>query len=113
MYRNAKTIVWLHGEIKSPPFSMEARIKTGHYLRLLQEGKIVRMPKARPMPSIGQGCLELRINDTNCTWRVICAIDDTNVIVLDIFSKKTRSTPDYVIKKCKKRLNDYRSEKLR
>ena len=30
-----KEIVWLYGEVHTPPFSHEARIETGHRLRLL------------------------------------------------------------------------------
>jgi len=34
-----KPIVWLHGEIRTPPFSAEARIETGMLLRRLQRGE--------------------------------------------------------------------------
>jgi len=30
-----KPLVWLHGEIKTPPFSRAARIEAGYLLRLL------------------------------------------------------------------------------
>lgn len=33
-----KALIWLGGEIKSPPFSVRARIVAGVYLRRLQEG---------------------------------------------------------------------------
>jgi hypothetical protein len=33
-----KPLVWLKTEIKSPPFSDEARIEAGYLLRLLQQG---------------------------------------------------------------------------
>jgi hypothetical protein len=49
----SKPIVWLAGEIKSPPVSRRARIEAGYLLRLLQEGVRLKMPKSRPMPSIG------------------------------------------------------------
>lgn len=35
-----KPLVWLHGEVKTPPFSQEARIETGVLLRRLQQGEI-------------------------------------------------------------------------
>lgn len=47
-----KPIVWSHGEIKTPPFSDEARLETGYLLRLLQMGSNLSMPISRPMPSI-------------------------------------------------------------
>ena len=48
-----KPIVWLHGEIQTPPFSNEARIETGFLLRLLQKGEKLSLPHSRPLPSIG------------------------------------------------------------
>ena len=51
-----KPLVWLHGEIKTPPFSRNARIEAGTLLRRLQEGDSIGMPLARPMPSVGPAC---------------------------------------------------------
>ncbi len=34
-----KPLVWLHGEIKTPPFTAEGRQEAGMLLRLLQEGE--------------------------------------------------------------------------
>jgi hypothetical protein len=56
-------LVWLRGEIKTPPFSQEARIDAGMLLRRLQQGELLSMPQSRPMPDIGQRCHELRIRD--------------------------------------------------
>jgi hypothetical protein len=33
-----KPLIWFHGEVKSPPFSKDARLETGYLLRLLQRG---------------------------------------------------------------------------
>lgn len=33
-----KELVWFAGEVKTPPFSSEARIEAGYLLRLLQKG---------------------------------------------------------------------------
>jgi hypothetical protein len=52
-----KPLVWLHGEIKTPPFSALARIEAGVLLRRLQRGETLRMPQSRPMPSIGLSAL--------------------------------------------------------
>ena len=35
-----KPLVWLKGEVKTPPFSAEARIEAGYLLRLVQRGDI-------------------------------------------------------------------------
>jgi hypothetical protein len=58
-----KSLIWLHGEIKTPPFSSEARIEAGYLLHKLQMGELLSLPHARPMPSIGLRCYELRIDD--------------------------------------------------
>jgi len=33
-----KPLVWLHGEVKTPPFSKKARLEAGFLLRRLQRG---------------------------------------------------------------------------
>jgi len=66
-----KPLVWLHGEIKTPPFSAAARLEAGVLLRLLQRGERLAMPASRPMPAIGPRCHELRIVDENVTWRIV------------------------------------------
>jgi hypothetical protein len=35
----SKPLVWLHGEVKTPPFTLAARIEAGFLLRQLQEGE--------------------------------------------------------------------------
>lgn len=105
-----KPLIWLHGEVKTPPFSTIARLEAGYLLRLLQQGDSLSMPQSRPMPSIGKGCHELRINDANETWRLIYRIDADAVIIVEVFSKKTQKTPNSVINTCKRRLKDYDEE---
>ena len=80
-----KPLVWLHGEIKTPPFSKTARIEAGFLLRRLQIGEKLGLPWSRPMPSIGNRCHELRINDENLNWRIIYRIDADAIIILDVF----------------------------
>ena len=65
------------------------------------------MPHSRPMSSIGPRCHELRINDERATWRIVYRIDSDAIIILEVFSKKSRTTPKTVIDACKKRLRDY------
>jgi len=77
-----KPLIWLHGEIKTPPFSSAARIETGFLFRLLQMGEKLKMPHSRPMPSIGSNCHELRINDKGNTWRIIYRTDVDAIIIL-------------------------------
>jgi len=107
MPESDKPLVWLHGEVKSPPFSPAARIKAGFLLRLLQSGHLIALPHSRQMPSIGKRCHELRITDESVTWRVIYRIDPDAIIILHVFSKKTRNTPNSIIEICKTRLRNY------
>jgi phage-related protein len=65
------------------------------------------MPHSRPMPSIGPRCHELRIRDENTNWRIIYRIDDTAILVIDVFAKRTTRTPKRVINACKLRLAAY------
>jgi phage-related protein len=102
-----KVVVWLHGEIKTPPFSSTARIEAGFLLRQLQAGEKLGMPQSRPMPVIGRRCHELRINDEDKTWRIIYRIDDDAIIILEVFAKKTNTTARKVIDICKERLRGY------
>ena len=65
------------------------------------------MPHSRPLPSIGPRCHELRINDERATWRIVYRIDSDAIVILEVFSKKTRTTPKSIIEVCKKRLKGY------
>lgn len=102
-----KVVIWLHGEVKTPPFSVAARREAGGLLGLLQQGELIGLPASRPMPSIGSRCHELRINDEDQTWRIIYRIDADAIVVLEVFSKKTRTTSKRVIDACKARIKDY------
>ncbi|MEI6670260.1 MAG: type II toxin-antitoxin system RelE/ParE family toxin [Acidobacteriota bacterium] len=102
-----KPLAWLHGENKTPRPSTGARIQTGPLLRRLQCGERIEMPHSRPMPIVGPGCLELRIQDGDLIWRVIYWVDPDAVIICDVFAKKTRATPRSVIESCRRRLTAY------
>jgi phage-related protein len=102
-----KPLAWLHGQVKTPPLSREARIEMGFLLRRLQHGERLQMPQSRPMPSIGPRCHELRVNDTDTTWRLTYRVDPDAIVVVEVFAKKTQKTPKDVIQVCKKRLKEY------
>jgi len=107
MARGDKPLLWLHGEIKSPPFSPQARVEAGVLLRSLQGGSKVGLPHSRPMASIGVRCHELRIPDATATWRVVYRLDPDAVVIAEVFSKKTATTPQHVIEVCRRRLRAY------
>ena len=102
-----KPLVWLHGEIKTPPFSQAARIEAGYLLRLLQKGQPVGMPRSRAMPVVGSRCHELRVRDAGADWRIVYRLDSDAVVLLEVFSKKTRTTPKPVIDASTRRLREY------
>ena len=102
-----KPLAWLHGEIKTPPFSAEARVEAGVLLRRLQAGEKLALPHSRPMPSIGARCHELRIPDAAATWRIVYRLDSDAVVIVEVFSKKTAATPHVVIETCQRRLRAY------
>jgi phage-related protein len=102
-----KPLIWLHGEIKTPPFSREARIGAGVLLRRLQKSELISLPHSRQMQSIGSKCHELRVLDKDKAWRIVYRIDSDAIVIADVFSKKTRQTPAQVIERCKARLRRY------
>jgi len=104
---DSKPLVWLHGEVKTPPFSRAARVEAGFLLRRLQSGEMLEMPASRPMPMVGSSCHELRIDDGTVTWRLIYHVDTDAIVILDVFQKKSRTTPKQVIEVTRKRLRSY------
>ena len=110
MSPNDKPLVWLHGEVKTPPFSAAARLEAGYVLRRLQKGDRIAMPHSKPMPEIGARCHELRVNDDSVTWRIVYRLDSDAVVIVEVFSKKTTKTPKSVIEICRVRLKQYDHE---
>ncbi|MEO8620629.1 MAG: type II toxin-antitoxin system RelE/ParE family toxin [bacterium] len=102
-----KPLVWLRGEVKSPPLSANARLEAGGFLRRLQGGEKLSLPHSRPMPSVGGRCHEVRIVDETKTWRILYRIDTDAIIIADVFQKTTQQTPVRVIADCKRRLRLY------
>ncbi|MDT8321506.1 MAG: type II toxin-antitoxin system RelE/ParE family toxin [Xanthomonadales bacterium] len=105
-----KPLVWLHGEVKSPPFSALARLEAGYLLRMLQRGRKLVLPHSRPLPVIGIRCHELRISDSATAWRIVYRADPDAIVILEVFAKKTAKTPKRVIEVCRKRLRMYDNE---
>ncbi|MCL4555024.1 MAG: type II toxin-antitoxin system RelE/ParE family toxin [Actinobacteria bacterium] len=102
-----KPLAWLHGEVKTPPFSSGARLEAGVLLRRLQRGESLSLPMSRPLPSIGRRCHELRITDGDSTWRIMYRIDTDAIVIGEVFQKKTEGTPRSVIDACRRRFHQY------
>lgn len=105
-----KPLVWMHGEITTPPFSSNAQIEAGYLLRQVQKGLKLSLPQSRPMASIGTRCHELRINDENFKWRIIYRIYTDAILILEVFEKKTNKTPKSIIDICKQRIKRYEAD---
>jgi len=102
-----KPLVWLRGEVKTPPFGSDARTEAGFLLRRLQRGELLGLPHSRPMPSIGAGCHELRIVDAKVNWRIMYHIAADAIVILDVFKKQTEATPQAVLTVCQRRLSEF------
>jgi phage-related protein len=102
-----KPLVWLRGEVKTPPFGANARVEAGFLLRRLQRGELLGLPHSRPMPSVASGCHELRIVDGDLNWRIMYYIATDAVVILDVFRKKTETTPKSVLDDCRRRLAEF------
>ncbi|HEY3383500.1 MAG TPA: hypothetical protein VGK32_17170 [Vicinamibacterales bacterium] len=76
----ARLLARLHGEIKTPPLSSEARIEAGLLLRTLQREERPGMPQSRPMPVVGVLCHEAHIPDGDLTRRIIYRLDSDAVV---------------------------------
>jgi phage-related protein len=102
-----KRVVWLRGQVKSPPFSPAGRLEAGHLLRRLRKSDALGMPQSRPMPVIGPRGHELRVRATDVNWRIVYRVDPDAIVILEVFSKKSRTTPKSTIDACRRRLKEY------
>jgi phage-related protein len=61
------------------------------------------------LPVIGARCHELRIPDSAAdqTWRILYRTDPQEILVVEVFSKKTPQTPRHVIDICIRRLRQW------
>lgn len=82
----------------------ERLAEAGYLLRRLQQGNALSMPWSRPMSSIGPRCHELRIDDENKTWRIVCRIDEDAIVIVKLFRKKTQQTSKRTVALSQKRL---------
>ena len=110
MGENEKKVGWLHERVTTPPFSAVARKRVGEWIRQLQKGNMLSLPRSRPMPEVGPRCHELRLNDSGHSWRIVYRIDPAHVVVVAVFAKTTRETPEHVKASCRARLRAYDKE---
>jgi phage-related protein len=41
------------------------------------------------------------------SWGIVCSVEPDAILILDLFAKKTRTTPKTVIDACRRRLRSY------
>jgi phage-related protein len=92
-----KLLAWLHGEVKTPPFSKQAHSRAMCCRCLIRS----------QMPRVGARCHELRVRDAQKNWRIIYRTDSDAIVIAAVWNKTTRTTPDSVIDQAKRRLRLY------
>ena len=102
-----KALIFLSGEIKTPPFSAAARQEAGDLLRQVQEGVKLSIPHSRPLPTLGPRCHELRVRDETVTWRIVYRADFDAVLVAAVFPKKSQALQDRMLEVCRQRFAAY------
>ena len=107
MSNSHKPLVWLHGEVKTPPLSAPGADRGRCTFEGCSSVSYLSLPQSRPLPTVGQQCQELRIVDAQSTWRIVYRLDADAVVILEVFSKKMQTTPKSVIEACQRRLREY------
>lgn len=88
---------------------LEIREALADCLALLREGLYLSMPLSRPLPSIGSGVHEIRLNGRSGTYRIFYVIlNDGEIYLLCATQKKTQNTPKQLIQLVKQRLRSIR-----
>jgi phage-related protein len=108
--RADKPIIWLGSRenLLVPPLQRQTQRKAGFLLRQLQMGVKLVDPDFKPMRTIGKNCHGLRLTDAKRgELRIIDRIDRDAILVVDVFFKKSRSTENQVIDRCKSILVEY------
>lgn len=87
-------VVWSKRTLqKIRGFGEEVKDEIGFLLYRLQMGEVLKMPHARPMPSIAPGCYELRVRDSVGIYRVFYYLKvKGRILVFHAFAKKTEKT---------------------
>lgn len=94
-------------EIEALP--VEIRTDVSEAMSRLDAGEQLSMPLSRPMPEVGRGVHELRLNSLRGGYRVLYVLRPGVVGVLHAFKKTTRSTPTRSLELARKRLKEVQS----
>lgn len=102
-----KPLVWLHGEVRTPPLPASVRRELGVLLRRLQRGESLDLPHSRPLKTIGERCHELRTSGRGQSWRLVYRVDPDAIIIVEVFRKTSRRTPAHLVDVCRRRLRAF------
>lgn len=92
-------------EIKE--MSAVIREQLGKLLWELQQGHALSMPDSRPTPIVALGVEELRVKDESGRYRAFVVRKTPQaILVLHVFSKKSRETPRGAIELARRRLKE-------
>jgi len=69
----------------------------------LENGLMLTMPLLRPMPSIGQGVHELRLNHRSGTYRMFYVLRSGTIYLIGAFKKTSQRTPQRVLERMRER----------
>ena len=84
----------------------------GLLIQRLQFGQVLKMPFSRSMPSLGNGCYELRVKDENGNFRVFYYLKLKGfIIIFHVFQKKSEKTLKRELEIAKKNLKELLNEK--
>src|SRR5712692_4078392 len=94
-------------------FPEDVRRELGKAIFDLQKGDVLVMPLSRPMPSVGAGVSELRIQDRSGIYRVFYYRRSARgILVFHAFVKKTQTTPRRELNLARTRLKELLDEKI-
>ncbi len=92
-------------------FPREVRHALGIAILDLQRGINLKMPLSKPMSIIAKGAYELRISESDGTYRVFYyAKSSYSILIFHAFKKKTEKTPLLMITLAQKRLREMLNE---
>lgn len=105
-----KSLVWLADSLEVVrEFPTEARIEVGHELRRIQQG--LNPSDWKPMPDIGLGVNEIRVNAGTAHRVFYVAKFAEAIYVLHAITKKTQKTPLRDIEMAAKRFRQLANER--
>ena len=95
--------------VKSKRLRSHARLdwKRGYCSGGCSRDKLFRCPIRDRYRISARAVTELRVRDESKNWRIVYRTDEDRILIVEVFRKTTRQTPNAVIKVCQRRLTEY------